>query len=47
MNLEIYNMTILDLNSIKDKLSSVFDDFWSYSILQSELENTNSDYFVA
>ena len=47
MNLEIYNMTILDLNSIKETLSSDFDDFWSYSILQSELENPNSEYFVA
>lgn len=47
MNLEIYNMTILDLNSIKETLTNDFDDFWSYSVLQSELDNPNSEYFVA
>lgn len=47
MNLEIYNMTFLDLNLIKDNLIKDFDDFWTYDILNDELNNPNSEYFVA
>ena len=43
----IYEMTIEDYNEIKDILKEEFDDFWNESILKSELENTNSKYFVA
>ena len=47
MNLEIYNMTDYDLSLIKDILISDFDDFCSYYVLQEELNNPNSEYFVA
>lgn len=47
MNLEIYNMTISDLNFISDTLSDKFDDFWTYNVFKSELENPNSTYIVA
>ena len=32
--------------NIKNNLISDFDDFWNYSILKSELENSNSYYIV-
>lgn len=47
MNLEIYNMTDYDLNLLKDILIDEFDDFWTYDILKDELNNPNSEYFVA
>lgn len=47
MNLEIYNMTDYDLSLIKDILIDDFDDFWTYDVLQEELNNPNSEYFVA
>lgn len=47
MNLEVYNMTDYDLSLIKDILISDFDDFWTYDVLQEELNNPNSEYFVA
>ena len=47
MNLEIYNMTDYDLSLIKDILIDDFDDFWTYDVLQEELNNPNSKYFVA
>lgn len=47
MNLEIYNMTYYDLSLIKDILIDDFDDFWTYDVLQEELNNPNSEYFVA
>lgn len=43
---KITNMTLDDLNDIKDILISDFDDFWNYSILKSELESSNSYYIV-
>ena len=46
-NLEISQMSISDLDSISNILSTDFDDFWTYSILKSELENPNSTYIVA
>ena len=39
MNIEIKNMTIQDLDEIKDVLQEDFDDFWNYNVLKSELEN--------
>lgn len=47
MNLELYNMTISDLNLISDTLFDKFDDFWTYNVFKSELENPNSMYIVA
>ena len=40
-------MTITDLDAIKDNLYTDFDDFWSYNIFKSELENENSRYIIA
>ena len=46
-NLIIEKMTTSDLNQIADILETDFDDFWNYNIFKSELENSNSIYFVA
>lgn len=46
MNLELYNMDINDLESISSILISDFDDFWNYNIFKTELESSNSTYFV-
>lgn len=46
-NIEIYEMTIPDLDKISDILYSDFDDFWTVSTLKGELENSNSQYIVA
>ncbi len=47
MQIKITDMTLSDLLSIKDILSSKFDDFWSFNVFCSELENPNSKYIVA
>lgn len=47
MNIKISKMTLEDLNSIKDILTSEFDDFWNYNILKDELECENSYIIVA
>ena len=47
MKLEIYNKTEYDWSLIKDILIDDFDDFWTYDVLQEELNNPNSEYFVA
>ena len=44
---KIEEMSLLDFEAIKDSLQSEFDDFWTESILKSELENENSKYIVA
>lgn len=46
-NIEFKDMTITDLDSIKNNLYTDFDDFWSYNIFKSELENENSKYIIA
>ena len=46
-NVQIYKMTISDLDEISDILYSEFDDFWTVSTLKGELENPNSQYIVA
>lgn len=46
-NIKFKDMTITDLDSIKDNLYIDFDDFWSYNIFKSELENENSRYIIA
>ena len=45
--IEVYKMSLNDLESIKEILVSDFDDFWNYSILKDELSNANSYYLVA
>ena len=45
-NISIKQMTISDLDEIKDILTTEFDDFWKYEIFKEELANTNSKYFV-
>ncbi|MBR3002640.1 MAG: ribosomal protein S18-alanine N-acetyltransferase [Clostridia bacterium] len=47
MRLEINKMTVKDLNLISKNLYDDFDDFWTYSVFKSELENNNSKYIVA
>ena len=40
-------MTIQDYESIKNILEVEFDEFWTPSVLKTELENLNSKYIVA
>ncbi len=42
----IEKMTLTDFEQIKDNLQIDFDEFWSASILKSELESENSKYIV-
>lgn len=45
--IEIYKMSLNDLENIKEFLITDFDNFWDYSILKDELSNANSYYLVA
>lgn len=45
--MEISQMTVSDLEEIKDTLYADFDDFWTYTCFLEELKNPNSTYFVA
>ena len=45
--IKIEKMTLLDFDNIKDVLQNEFDEFWTSSILKSELENDLSRYIVA
>ena len=47
MDLKVNEMSLDDLNSIKDILLSDFDDFWNYNILKEELECASSYFLVA
>lgn len=47
MNIEIQTMTLEDLETIKDILTSDFDDFWNFNVFKEELQNENSKYLVA
>ncbi len=47
MEIVINRMTLPHLLQIKEELVTEFDDFWTYSIFEKELENPNSEYFVA
>ena len=40
-------MILEDFEKISPNLQKDFDEFWSPSILKSELESENSDYIVA
>lgn len=46
-NVEILEMTISDLELVKDTLLIDFDDFWNYNTFKNELLNSNSKYIVA
>lgn len=46
-NIEIKPMTMQDLLSIKNILFQEFDDFWTYSILEKELNSTSATYIIA
>ena len=45
-NYSISIMTLDDLEKIEKNLGNDFDDFWSYNIFKTELESSNSTYFV-
>ena len=45
--IQIKEMSLFDLENIKDILISDFDDFWNYNILKEELESPNSKYITA
>lgn len=45
--IEIREMNLEDYEEIKDNFQKDFDEFWTASILKSELENNNSKYIVA
>ena len=47
MNLKLSKMSIEDLKSIKNVLASDFDNFWSFDVLEEELECDNSYVIVA
>ena len=47
MDIEIRQILLSDLETIKDYLISDFDDFWNYNILKEELISENSKYIVA
>lgn len=47
LNIQITQMTLDDLEKIKDKLTSDFDDFWNYNVLKNELNSNTSTCFVA
>lgn len=45
--IEIFPMTLDDLEIIKNELQDKYDKFWTYGILKSEIVNINSKYIVA
>ena len=45
--MEITEMTLNDLEQMKNTLYSDFDNFWSYNVLKQELENKNTTYIIA
>lgn len=45
-NINIYDMTLEDIDSLKDRLIVDFDDFWTFDVLKSEILNNNSKYIV-
>ncbi len=47
MNFVIVPMTSFHFDKIKEKLLEEYDSFWNPSVLESELSNPNSSYFVA
>ena len=47
MDFKISKMSIEDLKSIKNIIASEFDNFWSFDVLEEELECKNSYVIVA
>lgn len=47
MEIKIIKMSLSHLLEIKDILISDFDNFWTYTIFETELKNPNSKYFIA
>lgn len=47
LNTEISLITPEDLQILKQNLTTEFDEFWSYSILETEVNNENTTYIVA
>ena len=47
VKISIFEMTLEDLNNLKDDLITSFDDFWSFDTLKNELLSDNSKYIVA
>lgn len=45
--MNIRDMSLNDLENIKNILESDFDEFWNYNILKEELESNNSHFIVA
>ena len=45
--IKIEKMTLKDFEEIKDILQTEFDEFWTPSILKSELESDLSEYIIA
>ena len=45
--MEITEMTLDDLEQMKNTLYSDFDNFWSYNVLKQELENDKTKYIIA
>lgn len=45
--ISIEEMSVQDLEIIKDILTNDFDDFWTYSVFKNELLNENSRYIMA
>lgn len=46
-NIQIFRMTISDLEEIQDTLLLDFDDFWNVNTFKEELLNPNSKYIMA
>ena len=45
-NINIYDMTLEDIDSLKAILSIDFDDFWTFDVLKSEILSNTSKYIV-
>ena len=46
-NIQIRSMNQQDLQYLKQHLSTQFDDFWTFSILEKEFNGENTTYIVA
>ena len=46
-NLEVFDMTLTDLEEIQEVLMTDFDDFWTVAQLKNELMAENRQYIVA
>ena len=46
-NIIVTKMNINDLETIKNSLTTDFDNFWNYNIFKQEINSENSYYIVA